>query len=161
MMILQGRKNPRAAFQVVDQLNNNGPGVAQPSPGLIAKTKRHFLVRGRLYASIKTQCIWPRRKRGGTFCQVVKKTRPHLCYDTRLVAKDARDVGILGNVSVHRSPRGGWSHLHISAEAACKVSYMSSTSLPLCPRPSYTQFLALVCFLFISKIQVLSKASIF
>ena len=48
MMILQGRKNPRAAFQVVDQLNNNGPGVAQRSPGLIAKTKRHFLVRGKI-----------------------------------------------------------------------------------------------------------------
>ena len=103
-MILQGRKNPRAAFQVVDQLNNNGPGVAQRSPGLIAKTKRHFLVRGRLYASIKTQCIWPRRKRGGTFCQVVKKARPHFGWDTRLVAKDARDVGNMSECP----PRSTW-----------------------------------------------------
>ena len=77
-MILQGRKNPRAAFQVVDQLNNNGPGLAQRSLGLIAKTKRHFLVRRRLCASIKTQCIWPRRKGEGTFFQVIKKNQTAL-----------------------------------------------------------------------------------
>ena len=156
MMILQGRKNPRAAFQVVDQLNNNGPGLAQRSLGLIAKTKRHFLVRRRLCASIKTQCIWPRRKGEGTFCQVIKKTRPHLGCDTRLFAKDARDAKMQEKrVSTSVHVVGG----RISAEAACKVSYMSSTSLPPCPRPSYTQF-GLVCFLFIPKIWVLSKASI-
>ena len=53
MMILQGRKNPRRSSEVVHQPRNNGPGMAQRSPGLIAKTKRHFLVRPKLYASIK------------------------------------------------------------------------------------------------------------